>query len=207
MQKNLIKYVVPIVLIIIGVLWYLLSSDVLHTGNATGTVINLGKDIPEQSDTYEVSEHKETSTRLIAVHICGAVVNPGVYQFTEEVRVIQVIEAAGGVCDGAMEDYLNLAQHVSDGERIYVPSEEEVLTGQFTGAFDNSEKDKLSININTASRDELMQLPGIGESKADSIILYRNEYGSFKSKEDIMLVDGIKEVVYDKIKDYIKIQN
>lgn len=207
MQKNLIKYAVPVVVIIIGVLWYVLSADVLHTGNATGAVINLGHDITEQSDTYEVSEYKETTAALIAVHICGAVVNPGVYQFNEGVRIIQVIEAAGGVCDGAMEDYLNLAQHVSDGERIYVPSEEEVLAGQFTDVFDNSEKDKLSININTASRDELMQLPGIGESKADSIVSYRNEYGGFKTIEDIMLIDGIKEAVYDKIKDYIRVQN
>jgi len=104
-----------------------------------------------------------------------------------------------------MPDYLNLAQRVNDGERIYVPTEEEVMSGHVTDSWNDTQEATICININTATREELMRLPGIGANKADSIIAYRKEYGSFETTEDIMLIDGIKEAIYNRIKDYIKV--
>lgn len=210
MKKNLIKYVLPVIVVIIGILWYLLSCDVSGNEFSGETIFSMQQDTEEYIDrhnTIEKEEIVETEARFIAVHVCGAVVNPGVYHLEEGARVIQAIEAAGGVCVGAMQDYLNLAGLVKDGDKIYVPSENEVESGYIPDSAGEAKETVLCININTATKADLMQLPGIGESKADSIILYRNEHGNFKSTEDIMLINGIKEAVYSRIKDYIKVQN
>lgn len=205
MQKKLIKYIMPVVIIIIGVLWYLLSGGLQGADMSNGPFIEVRQDDKSQSETHETTEQMPTSAKVIAVHICGAVVNPGVYFFEEGVRVLQVIEAAGGICGNGMQDYLNLAQRVNDGDRIYVPTEEEVMSGQITDAWSGTQESQVYVNINTATREELMRLPGIGESKADSIIAYRNEHGSFEKPEDIMKIGGIKEAIYNRIKDYIKV--
>lgn len=205
MQKNFIKCIVPVVIVIIGVLWYLLSDGLQNADMMNGSFVEVRQDDMSPNEVVETTEQAETTVKIIAVHVCGAVMNPGVYRFEEGVRVVQVIEAAGGICSNGMADYLNLAQRVSDGERIYVPTEEEILSVQGTDAWIGTQETSLCININTATREELMKLPGIGESKADSIIAYRKEYGSFKKPEDIMLIDGIKEAIYNRIKDYIKV--
>ncbi len=205
MQKKIIKYVLPVIVVIIGVLWYLLSAGLQNMDIGNGLMIEVQHDRLPTNDILESTEEIKTTVRIITVHVCGAVVDPGVYQFEEGVRVIQVIEAAGGICDNGMQDYLNLAQLVNDGERIYVPTEEEVLSGKVTDVLNSTQGTTVSININTATKEELMRLPGIGESKADSIIAYRKEHGSFKTTEDIMLIDGIKEAIYNRIKDYIKV--
>ena len=98
---------------------------------------------------------------------------------------------------------------IADGARIYVPDQEEAeefrsgTEGLGTEVTDGSEKEK--ININTAGKDELMTLTGIGEAKAQSILDYREEHGKFGSIEDLMLIEGIKEGVFNKIKEDITI--
>lgn len=210
MKKNLIKCVLPMIVIIVGILWYLLSREVKQDVLLDETLFGLKQEAEVYAESENVSGEKDmltTSATFIAVHVCGAVVNPGVYQLEAGVRVIQVIEAAGGVCAGAMQDYLNLAETVNDGDKIYVPTKEEVESGYVQANTDTVKETVLCVNINTATKSELMQLPGIGESKADSIISYREEHGYFKSAEDIMLINGIKEAVYRRIKDYIKVKN
>ncbi len=210
MKKNLIKYVLPMIVVIIGILWYLLSCDASGNEFSGETIFSMHQDTEDYIDRNNTIEKEEivgTEARFIAVHVCGAVVNPGVYQLEEGARVIQAIEAAGGVCAGAVQDYLNLAGLVKDGDKIYVPLENEVESGYIPDSMGETKETVLCININTATKSELMQLPGIGESKADSIISYRKEHGNFKSTEDIMLINGIKEAVYSRIKDYIKVQN
>ena len=210
MKKNLIKYVFPMIVAIIGLLWYLISCDVSGNEPTGESIFSMQQNTEEYAyryNTIETEEIAETSVRLIAVYVCGAVVNPGVYQLEEGARVIQAIEAAGGVCNDAKQHYLNLAGFVNDGDKIYVPSTEEIESGYIQDNTYESSGNILCININTATKSELMQLPGIGESKADSIISYRKEHGNFKTTEDIMLINGIKEAVYNQIKDYIKVQN
>lgn len=109
--------------------------------------------------------------------------------------------------EDAAEEYLNQAQFVADGERIYVPTEEEVEHGTVESTFTQSDSGDTEgkVNINTASKEELKTLSGIGDSKADSIIQYREAHGAFHSIEELMNVEGIKEGVFNKIKDRITV--
>lgn len=171
-------------------------------------------------------------SRTIYVDVCGAVVNPGVYELSLDSRVFQAIEKAGGYLPGAAASYLNRARSLYDGQQIYVPTQEEVDsqtipltqdetaqdgvvqagTAQTGTAADNTADGTGStqagqrINLNTADVSQLSTLTGVGESKALAIIAYREENGPFTSIEDIMNVPGIKEGTYEKIKDKIAIE-
>ena len=129
--------------------------------------------------------------------------------FDSNSRLFEVIELAGGFTQEADETYLNLVEKISDGQRIYVPSKEEVLTGNIENISqvnNNQAQSNIAtslININTASKEQLMTLPGIGEPKALDIITYRSTNGNFKNTEDIKNISGIKESAYSKIKDLI----
>lgn len=151
---------------------------------------------------------------LIRVYVCGAVEAGGVVKVPEGCRVEDVLEAAGGLSEGADRYYLNLADWVSDGQMIYVPTEEEVAAGRFRttqsqgtdmGSREFSERENSLVNINTADIALLCTLPGIGEGRAADIIAYRQEHGFFQSCEDIMSVPGIKSGIYEKICDKITV--
>lgn len=141
----------------------------------------------------------------IYLHICGSVKNEGVYQLEEGSRLFQLVDLAGGFIDNACRDYLNLAKVMKDGERYYVPSQEEVLKGGIS-LYETDEKhseDSLKISINSEDTSELTKLPGIGEAKAKDIIDYRKKNGEFKAIDDIMKVRGIGESLFEKIKPYL----
>lgn len=157
-----------------------------YTGNAAGE-----------------SETAESEAGYICVYITGHVKNPGVYEISEGTRLYQLVELAGGFTEEAAEDYLNLAACVRDGDKITVYSKEETEDAGISDSMDSSRE--LCVNINTADKETLMTLPGIGESKADAILRYREENGSFSSIEDIMNISGIKQGAFDKIKDLITI--
>ena len=145
----------------------------------------------------------EDTRKYICVHITGYVVNPGVYHIAEGARIYEIVQLAGGFLPEADESYLNLASVVFDGQKLQVLSKEEAVTAKtFVSQTENETTSKL-ININTASKEELMQLPGIGESRALSIIAYREKNGGFNGIKDIMKISGIKEAAFEKIKDYI----
>lgn len=155
----------------------------------------------------------------VFVHVCGEVVFPGVYEMSAGSRVYEAVEMAGGCTENGAADYLNLAQEVSDGMRIQVPDREEaerlseqqpgsgagISGGQTAGAGAARAGGQTRVNINTASREELMTLTGIGQARAEDIIRYRQEHGGFKRIEDIMKVSGIKEAAFQKIKDSITV--
>ena len=164
----------------------------------------------QQTNTSEIVKESDLSTvNQIYVHICGSVNNSGVYMCDINSRLFEVIELAGGFTQEADETYLNLVEKISDGQRIYVPSKEEVLTGNIENISqvnNNQAQSNIAtslININTASKEQLMTLPGIGEAKALDIISYRSTNGNFKNTEDIKNISGIKESAYSKIKDLI----
>ena len=133
------------------------------------------------------------------VHICGEVESPGVYEVSEDSRVCDVLLLAGGFTEDAAQSAINLAEHVIDGMMVVVPSKEEMRES----SLQLKVKDAGLVDINTASMEELCTLPGIGKSRAEAIITYRQEYGCFTSKEDIMLVSGIKSGMYEDLKDKI----
>ena len=137
----------------------------------------------------------------IVVYVTGAVLHPGVYEVGGNMRVSDAIEAAGGFKNNAAADYLNLAAQLSDGEKITVPTKKEAKA---LNKDDDSDESHL-VNINTAAKEELMTLPGIGESKADAIIAYRQENGGYRNIEELMQISGIKEGVYSKISEYITV--
>ena len=177
------------------------------------------------ADNTEKTENIETDdSQSFVVYVSGYVNNPGVYELSAGSRVIDAIDAAGGYSKEAYDNYLNLASLIADGQMIYVPSEEEVESGSIErgvasgadgsgvggvtggnggGNGGNSSDSGTLVNINQASKEELMTLPGIGESKADKIIAYREANGRFNSPEGIMEISGIKDGLYNKIKDKI----
>ena len=137
----------------------------------------------------------------VVVYVTGAVLHPGVYEVGGNMRVSDAIDAAGGFKNNAAADYLNLAAQLSDGEKITVPTKKEAKA---LNKDDDSDESHL-VNINTAAKEELMTLPGIGESKADAIIAYRQENGGYRNIEELMQISGIKEGVYSKISEYITV--
>lgn len=145
---------------------------------------------------------------FIIVHIAGEVKNPGVYKLEDGARVIDVINLAGGPLPSADLDKVNLADFLRDGSKIYIPpklenSESELKSQAIssTRKINTSKSDK--ININTASKEELESLPGIGSTLAQRIIEYREENGLFSSAEDLLRVKGIGEKKLERIKDQI----
>ncbi len=157
----------------------------------------------DDASEQELQEVVEAKEEYILVYVCGAVVNPGVYQLKNTDIKNTALMMAGGYADGAATTYVNLAQTIEEGEKIYFPYEYELEQGIFQEDINLSDEKSDKININTATKDELMTLSGIGESKACDIIAYREEHGGFESIEEIMNINGIKEGVYNKIKDFI----
>jgi competence protein ComEA len=177
-----------------------------------------------QTESYlEASPQEETSSlestqegvvepipddEPILVYVCGEVVSPGVYELTSGMHICDAVDAAGGLTDKASRSYWNLAERLSDGQMLYFPTEEEAKERSDSASEAGAaaeETDTGRININTADASQLMQIPGIGESRADAILAYRREYGVFSSVEDIMKVSGIKNALFEKMKDYITI--
>jgi competence protein ComEA len=198
-----------------------------------------------------IIEEKEEiiETKTVRVDIKGYVKNEGVYELEEDKRVIDVINAAGGLLKGADTSVINLSKKITDEMVIIIYSEKEMKefrennkiekyenvestcvcpdtsndacieekelstttkTSQNNSKTTNSEIDQNSnetkdekISINTATKEELTSLSGIGESKAEAIIKYREENGQFETIEDIKNVSGIGDSAFEKIKDFI----
>ena len=161
-----------------------------------------------QSDAEQTGGEvlENTGDATVFVYVCGAVNKPGVYELDKDARVYEAIQSAGGITEHAAPDVVNQARVIEDGEQIYVPTEDEAAQG--AGVGENAVTrgtDSKKVNINTAGEEELMTLTGIGEAKAASILKYREENGRFKSIEELMQIEGIKEGVFNKIKDDITI--
>ena len=149
------------------------------------------------------------------VYICGAVNVPGVYEVEQNARLYEVVEAAGGLREDAAEESVNQARQIEDGEMIRILTQEEAAQAGDEEAGEGAENDVKAetandsdgrIDLNLATVAELMTLPGIGQAKADSIVRYREKNGAFSSIEEIKQVEGVKEGVYNRIKDNIKVK-
>ena len=156
-------------------------------------------DIEENIDTNDTAEEEPGN---ICVFVCGAVMNPGIVELPSGSRVADALEKAGGFTENADTSYVNLASVLTDGQKVYFPEEGEVIR-------ESAEEEQPGrggagkININTADKDLLCSLPGIGDAKAEAIIAYREENGGFSDIGDIMNVSGIGESLYEKIRDLI----
>lgn len=195
-------------------------------GPVRGDLLTAGVSAQPKGE-FPPAEEAETEKATCVVHVCGAVKEPGVYIMEADSRIYQAVDKAGGFDADADENYLNQADLLSDGMKIYVPTkaETEQSDGQIewkvagmTGVSGTESADAggkkqksvsgdgvLPININTAGEEELCTLPGVGSSKAKSIIAYREKNGAYRTIEDIMNVEGIKDGVFQKIKDSITV--
>lgn len=185
------------------------ESDGVLQGTGTET-LEIPESSGESSAGFTGSAVESDKIRYYVVHICGAVKEPGVYTLEGTSRIYQAVEKAGGFCEDAAQDYLNQADLVTDGMKIYIPTKEEVKEAGITDKWidfgsSDTDKDNLLVNINTAEEELLCTLPGVGNSKAKSIISYREKNGPFEKKEDIMNVEGIKNGLFEKIKDSITV--
>jgi len=192
------------------------ESAVIETDDSS--VDNYDSDKTIESDKSKDRESsknddKSSSREYIYVHICGEIKTPGVYKLLANSRAVDVIELAGGLTDKADSVAINQANLIQDGEQIYIPKIGEKVTslskegdyGLNQSLVSGNSGDSDKVNINTASKIDLVTLPGIGEAKADMIINYRTEKGSFSKIEDIMNITGIKEGLFNKISEYITV--
>lgn len=167
----------------------------------------------KETDLAKAGETDVETDAWIYVDVAGAVKNPGVVKLARGARVYEAIEIAGGFAKDAAVSAVNQASVLMDGQQLYICTSEEQKTKQLSaseGFLETSGEDRAAdagkVNINQASEEELMTLPGIGASKAADIVRYREEQGRFEQIEDIMNISGIKEAVFGKIKDKITVQ-
>lgn len=151
------------------------------------------------------NSNNSNKSNNIGVYVTGEIVNPGVYYLNEGARLYQLIDIAGGLSDTADINKLNLAQSLKDSDKIEIPKKENKSEEEISN---NNERDlgldNNKVNINVATKEELMELNGIGASTADKIIKYR-EKNTFTYIEDIMDVPGIGESKFNNIKDSISV--
>ena len=195
----------------------------VETEAETEPELEIGTEIEVETIVNDISAEVSPAAEpyKVYIYVCGAVTSPDVYELTDDKHVVDGIKAAGGFTETADRDAINLAERVTDGMKIYVPIVGEEIdpnslisggnpaTGEGNGGNASTREANAAtgnvvlVNINTATKEQLMTLPGIGEGKAAKIIDYRENNGPFSQNSDIMNVNGIKDGAYSKIEDLI----
>lgn len=208
-QKQKIYLGVAIIAVICIIFYYIFANNNEYNYDELDEI--------EEKTENLIQNTVETEKTKIVLHITGAVKQEGIVRIEEGARIIDVVEAAGGLQENADLKNVNLAYIVEDGQKIYIPyiSEgdsdvTEEIPFVSIGAGENIITDvdtssNLKVNINKATQADLQLLPGIGESTAAKIIEHREKNGKFNSTEDIKNVSGIGDAKYENIKDYISI--
>ena len=194
--KSIILAFVCSLVVIIGGLFYFNQSK---TEDYSGVSFSNTSNETNNKDEKAEEKHDEK----IFVDVKGAVKHPGVFETTKDKRVKDLIEEAGGLLEDADTSTLNLSQKVKDQMVIYVLKHGEKPKQISDGGTSSSSGDM--ININTANLEQLMKISGVGKTKAEAIISYREKNGDFKKKEDITKVRGIGKATFEKIKDKIEV--
>ena len=186
------KFKLPIALSILGIV--LIIGGIFSSG-ANKSKISSGKDFPKESLVE--------SQKLISVDVSGAVKNPGVYQLKDGSRIEDGIKIAGGFSDNVNQEYvskyLNLAQKLSDGSKVYVPLEGEQVSSSQTTVAGTSNQAKVNINLSLQS--EIEALPGIGPVTATKIISGR----PYQSIDELLSKKTVSKAVFEKIKEQVVI--
>lgn len=194
-KSVILAFVCSLVLIIGGLFYFNKNKTEDYSGVSFSNISN------ETNNKDEKAENRHDEK--IFVDVKGAVKHPGVFETTKDKRVKDLIEEAGGLLDDADTSTLNLSQKVKDQMVIYVLKHGEKPKQISDGGSSSSNADV--ININTANKEQLMKISGVGKTKAEAIISYREKNGDFKKKEDITKVRGIGKATFDKIKDKIEV--
>lgn len=200
MEKNKMKYVLAaLAVLVLGMFFY---RDRALPGQQEEEMAGIFESAVTEQPASPAGEGK------IYVHIVGAVKKPGVYAFDEQPRVVDVVTEAGGFTKDAVRSGVNQAEIVEDGSQVVIESKRDKKkkpAGEQPGEEQENGSEDARLDLNTATKEELMGLTGIGESKAMSIISYRETNGTFKKIEEVMNITGIKGGVFEKIKDRIKV--
>ena len=194
-KSIILAFVCSLVLIIGGLFYFNQNKTEDYSGVSFPNISN------ETNNKDEKAENRHDEK--IFVDVKGAVKHPGVFETTKDKRVKDLIEEAGGLLDDADTSTLNLSQKVKDQMVIYVLKHGEKPKQISDGGSSSSNTDV--ININTANKEQLMKISGVGKTKAEAIISYREKNGDFKKKEDITKVRGIGKATFEKIKDKIEV--
>ena len=172
------------------------------------SVVQSGRDVMQETEegvrfaeTDDRSASSRAEEKLLTVYVCGAVVHPGVYELPAQSRVYEAVALAGGMSEEAALTAVNQAELLADEQMIVIPTVEEQQAETAGTGMD----EQGIVNINTADLEELKTLPGIGDSKARSIISYREKNGAFGAVQDIKNVDGIGDGVFAKLEGCIKV--
>ena len=186
---------------------------------------HLGEESEERGAETAATEEcavSEEQPQTCYVYVCGAVVTPGVYEMNAGARLYDVIESANGMTKEAEETSFNLAGEVYDGMMLIIPTKDQWAGGEFVpdenglpvraqdirevaGKVSAAEGQDELVDINRATADQLCTLPGVGKAKAESILAYRQEHGSFQTIEEIKNVTGIGDGLFEKIRSKIKV--
>ena len=193
-KSIILAFVCSLVLITGGLFYFNQNKTEDYSGVSFSNISN------ETSNKDEKAENRHDEK--IFVDVKGAVKHPGVFETTKDKRVKDLIEEAGGLLDDADTSTLNLSQKVKDQMIIYVLKHGE-KPKQISDSSSSSNTDV--ININTANKEQLMKISGVGKTKAEAIIAHREKNGDFKKKEDITKVRGIGKSTFEKIKDKIEV--
>ena len=180
------------------------KQEVIITGQEqeTATPETVQAGTTQESMTQDAGQTEETGT--VFVFVCGQVAVPGVYELPAGSRIYDAIMQAGGCMETADICAVNQAGYLEDGMQIYIPAIGE--TYKEAASEEQASRTDGRISINHADKNELMTLPGIGESKADAILEYRQSHGAFSSIEELMNIPGIKEGIFNNIQDYITVE-
>jgi competence protein ComEA len=204
----------PVLAVVIGVVVAVTFGVLNATRSGGGAGADVALSLPRADAATDASLPSAASTTTLAttlhVHAAGAVQRPGVVEVPAGARVVDVVNAAGGAAGDADLNQINLAELVTDGERIYVPRAGEVVASiagpASSGSGSSGSKDGGGIvNINEADATELESLPGVGPATAQAILDYRSEHGRFRSVDDLLNVRGIGPAKLEQIKPHARV--
>lgn len=203
-RKNKIKLLAGLTAVVLCGILYLFTGagQEAETLVTEGFSDGSGQTAAAGSADKNAMASREKQEEKIYIHVCGEVKKPGVYIFSIKPRVIDVVKKAGGFSKKADRSSINLAEEVSDGTQLVIPSKKRKKAGNPAADLTGKSADG-KVNLNTAVKEELMTLSGIGESKAAQILSYREEHGPFQTIDEIMNISGIKEGIFNRIKNQI----
>lgn len=217
-KKLLIKVIAGVVLLVIAFSFYMIKEKIRQNDISVAeipvtfdsTAIGQGSGDSAQNSTGSAMESEK---KIILVDVAGAVANPSVVELPDGSRVFEAIEKAGGLTGEADTRIINQAEVLIDGQKLYIPTKQEMdqlqTSGDAAASFHYYDPAGISqsrlVNINTADSAALQQLTGVGPATAEKIIDYRNRNGKFKTIEEIKNVSGIGDKTFEKFKDKITV--
>lgn len=181
---------------VLPVLFVCFFFGILLAGCGRQLVLPLGEKQEEEAWQMLELQDETEAEEYVFVHVCGAVNAPGLKKLPEGSRAFDALEMAQGFTEEADISAVNLAALVEDGQQLYFPKMQENREDGQDG----------KININTADEQTLCLLPGIGTGRAQAILKYRKEHGSFACTEELLQVPGIKEAVFEQICDSVTVK-